>query len=213
MRSLQKSRTRIDPRGSDPRGIDPRGSSDGRLAGATGDLAVGRRLGGPRLAAAATVILATSAFAAFFGSAARMYALVMLLVLLGALALLRTLERQTVPRALVVALSSGALLLSHYWTVFVLAMVGLWLVWSARARGSRRAPLLALACLAGGAILFAPWLPSFLFQIRHTGTPWISPPSLVTGFQVVAQWSADAQSISFADSADPGIVAARLLEL
>lgn len=165
------------------------------------------------MAAAATVILATSAFAAFFGSAARMYALVMLLVLLGALALLRTLERPTVPRALVVALCSGALLLSHYWTVSVLAMVGLWLVWSARARGSRRAPLLALACLAGGAILFAPWLPSFLFQIRHTGTPWISPPSLVTGFQVVAQWSADAQSISFADSADPGIVAARLLEL
>lgn len=174
---------------------------------------VGRRLGGPRLAAAATLILASSPFAAFFGTEARMYSLVMLLTLLGALALLRVLERPTWARAVPLGLASGALLLTHYWSAFLLAAVGLWLLWSARAPGHRRAALVALGGLCGGLLLLLPWLPSLGFQLAHTGTPWAGTPSPVATFATLAQWSADAQSISFANTASPGLVTARLLEV
>jgi hypothetical protein len=38
--------------------------------------------------------------------------------------------------------------------------------------------LRVLAGLVGGFVLFLPWLPSFLVQLRHTGTPWAGTQGL-----------------------------------
>lgn len=137
----------------------------------------GRRAGGPRLAWLTLLVLAALPFASRYGSEARMYSLVILLVFLGWLALQRALEAPRVGRLVVVALVAGALLLTHYWSFYLLAAVGLVLVgawWRAEGetRSSRGRVVLAVA--AGG-ILFLPWLPSFLEQARSTGTPWAEP--------------------------------------
>jgi len=34
-----------------------------------------------------------------------------------------------------------------------------------------------LGALVGSALVFLPWVPTFIYQARHTGTPWAPPPS------------------------------------
>jgi hypothetical protein len=138
---------------------------------------LGDRLGGRRAAFAAFLVLVSSPFAIRYATEARMYTLVMLLVLIGALALRSALETGG-PRFLVVlGLVSGALLLTHYWSFYLLGATGLLLLWFAwrGADETRRRPLQALGALAAGALLFLPWLPTFLAQAESTGTPWGIP--------------------------------------
>jgi mannosyltransferase len=133
----------------------------------------GRRYAGAWGGAAAVVVLATSPFAIRYATEARMYALVMLLVLAGWLALRAALQAPTVLRLAGVAVASGLLALTHYWSFYLLAAtVALLLL--ARRRGRVNALRAALGVAAGG-VLFLPWLPSFLSQVASTGTPWGRP--------------------------------------
>ncbi|MDP9068255.1 MAG: glycosyltransferase family 39 protein [Actinomycetota bacterium] len=149
---------------------------------------VARRHAGRELAVAALLLLASSPFAIRYGSEARMYALVSLLALLAYLAIRSALDRPTWSRLLAVTLLAAALALTHYWTLYALALAGVILVVKA-ARGGGRSCALVLGALATGGILFLPWLPTFLYQVTHTGTPWAGiavPTILVTAFD---QWA------------------------
>jgi hypothetical protein len=132
-----------------------------------------KRYGGRACAAAAVVLLAMSPFAIRYSTEARMYSLVMLLVVVGWLALQAALERPTLLRLAGVAVVSGLLALTHYWSFYLLAATALGLLWQWR-RG-RAAGLRAVVALVAGGVLFLPWLPSFLEQAAHTGTPWGTP--------------------------------------
>jgi mannosyltransferase len=50
------------------------------------------------------------------------------------------------------------------------------------------APWAALIAVAVGCVFFVPWLPTFIYQSKHTGTPWAAPPNFsavinaLTGF-------------------------------
>jgi mannosyltransferase len=132
-----------------------------------------RRLGGRVAATAGLVLLATSPYAVRYSTEARMYALVIFLVLAGWLALRSALARPTGPRLAAVAVISGLLLLSHYWSIYLLASVVGVLGWTWWHR--RGAALPAGIAIAAGGLLFVPWLPSFLEQAAHTGTPWGRP--------------------------------------
>src|SRR4051794_37833293 len=127
----------------------------------------------------ALLLLALSPFAIRYSTEARMYALVMLFVALGYLAVVRALERPTVLRLLVVAGLTAALLYTHYWSFALLAVTAVVvMVIAIRAgRDARAAPLLVLGALGVGLLAFAPWLSEFLYQLRHTGTPWGAPVS------------------------------------
>jgi hypothetical protein len=130
----------------------------------------GRRLGGRPVAWAALVLLASSPFAVRYATEARMYSLVVLLVLAGGLALARVTEGRSMGAMVALALATGFLLLAHYWSVYLLAVVGaVLLVGAVRGDGGARRALLAMAA---GTLLFLPWLPSFLYQMQHTGAPW-----------------------------------------
>ncbi|HUF32503.1 MAG TPA: glycosyltransferase family 39 protein [Acidimicrobiales bacterium] len=148
---------------------------------------VGRRHGGAPVAVAALVILTTSPFAVRYATEVRMYALVIVLVLLGWLALRQARSAPSAPWLVAVAAVSGLLLLTHYWAFFLLAAVGGALAWEAWRVGPgdlrRTATRLAVGVAAGG-ILFLPWLPSFLVQAGSTGTPWGRPERPATVLMV-----------------------------
>jgi len=135
----------------------------------------GRRLGGPRVGWAAVLLLASSPFAVRYADEARMYSLVVLFVFVGYLAMAELLERPRSARAAVgVGAVTAALLLTHYWSLYLLFVVGVALIVVTRratspARDGARRGLVAMAI---GSLLFLAWAPSFLYQLRHTGTPW-----------------------------------------
>jgi hypothetical protein len=113
-----------------------------------------------------------------------MYSLVMLLVVAGIGAVQALLSKPTVPRAALLAVITSLLLYTHYWSFYLFAVVGAWfafLIW--RTTGTRRrAAWFGLCAMAIGAISFLPWVPTFLYQRAHTGTPWSSPPTLASAF-------------------------------
>jgi len=135
----------------------------------------GRRLGGPTVAWSAVVLLAASPFAARYSTEARMYSLVVLLVLVGYLAVTELLARPRSRRAAIgVGGVTGALLLTHYWSLYLLFVTGVILLVLARRAPSpaREGARRGLVAMAIGSLAFVPWLPTFLYQAKHTGTPW-----------------------------------------
>ena len=88
----------------------------------------GRRFGGPAVAWTTLVLVASAPFAVYYGTEARMYALVILLTGLGFLALERALESPRPGNLAAVAVVAAALLYTQYWSLYLVAMVGIWLV-------------------------------------------------------------------------------------
>src|SRR3546814_20640126 len=63
-----------------------------------------------------------------------------------------------------------------YWSGYRLAVVGVALLvhwW--RAPEERRATGAVIVAFGAGLVSFLPWLPAFLDQAAHTGTPWGRP--------------------------------------
>ena len=135
----------------------------------------GRRLGGPTVAWSAVILMAVSPFAVRYSTEARQYSLVVVLVLIGYLAVTELLQRPGSRRALIAAgVVTGALLLTHYWALYLVFVTGVTLVVVAR-RGpspAREGARRGLVAMAVGSLAFVPWIPSFLYQAGHTGTPW-----------------------------------------
>jgi mannosyltransferase len=146
----------------------------------------GRRVGGRRVAGAAVLVLASSPYAIRYSTEARMYSIVIFLVLAGYLLLQQVLERPTLARAASLALVVGLLLYTQYWSIYLLLVVGVTLVVRVvRGRdGERRAAQSAIVAFAAGVLLFVPWLPTFSYQLQHTGTPWGSAVAPPTAFGV-----------------------------
>ena len=161
-----------------------------------------RRGFGRNEAIAALAVLASSPFAVYFATEARMYSLVVLLVVAGIGAVQALLSRPTVPRAALVAVVTALLLYTHYWALYLLAVVGCWFALLAlRGIGARRrGGILGLVALGVGGILWLPWVPTFLYQRAHTGTPWSAAPTLAAAFgwfaSFVVNESVQAESLS-----------------
>jgi hypothetical protein len=115
-------------------------------------------------------IVGLSPYCVRYATEARMYSLIMLLVVAGQLLVRRALTAPGRAPLVALALVSGALLLSHYWSIWLIAATAAVLLWRWRS-GDHRAPRV-VAALAAGGLAFLPWLPSFLEQLDKTGTPW-----------------------------------------
>lgn len=134
----------------------------------------GRQIDGRDVAGATVILLATSPFAIRYATEARMYSLVILGVLGGYVLVRKALVEPRWPLLVGIATVAGLLALTHYWSLYLLAVVGAalilrWRRWGDHAAGS------VTAAIAAGGIFFVPWLPSFLYQIQNTGTPWGRP--------------------------------------
>ncbi len=152
-----------------------------------------RRLGHPGAAWPAVILLATNPFAVRYATENRMYALVALEAALGLLAVVAALERPTWGRLALVALAAAAALYTHYWGTYLVAAVGLvMLVRALRSSGSvaaRRSAWRVVGALAVGGLLWLPWVPTFLFQAGHTGTPWAVPAAPSAFIELITQFS------------------------
>jgi mannosyltransferase len=145
---------------------------------------VGRRVGGRSVAWITVLLVAVSPFAVRYSDEARMYSLVTLIALFGYLAIARLFEKQTVWRAAPVAIVVAAGLYTQYWLIYlgIAAGIGMLAVaWKGNKR-ERRAAMWTLGAFVVGGLAFIPWLPTFLYQSKHTGTPWAVPSVPSAGF-------------------------------
>lgn len=134
--------------------------------------AVGKQLFDPQTALIAVVVLATASFFVYYAREARMYTLLTALTVLSNWAYLRWRRRATNRHVLVYGCLMAALLYTHYaGALIILTQIAHHFI----VGGHSRAPLQRLIksalpyILAG--ILYLPWIPVFLHQIRIQGGP------------------------------------------
>jgi hypothetical protein len=149
-----------------------------------------RRFAGRHAAWIVTALLVSSPFAIYYATEARMYSLVMFLTACGVVALDRALRRPRPGNLVAVAVVTAALLYSQYWSLYLVGTLVVWLavvIWRGR-RAWRANARWALGAVGVGIVAFIPWVPTFVYQGRHTGTPWAAPSNFsaiinaVTGF-------------------------------
>ncbi len=133
---------------------------------------VARRLRDTGVAVIAVAVVASSPFYVRYATEARMYALIMFLVTLGWWLFDMALDDPRLRRLAGVTAVVAAAAWTHYWAFFLLAVVGIALVWRV-IRGDRSDPARrVLMAMAVGGLTFLPWVSAFLYQRAHTGTPW-----------------------------------------
>src|SRR3954452_6339421 len=121
------------------------------------------------------VLCAGNPFLSTYAQETRQYSLVVLLSLLATVFFLFAYvqrERRYIP---FFAVALAALLYTHIWSAFfVLATLAVvaWLIW--RDRSVLRD---ALFGFGGAFVLYLPWLPTALYQTKHTAAPWAQGPT------------------------------------
>ncbi len=88
----------------------------------------GNRFGGRVVGWTTLVLMASAPFAVYYSTEARMYGLVILLTGCGFLALSRALEAPRPGNLIAVAVVTAALLYTQYWSLYLVGVVGLWLL-------------------------------------------------------------------------------------
>lgn len=141
----------------------------------------GWRLFGARAAWIGAALAATNPFLTAYGQEARMYSLVVLLGLVACWAFMEAFVLRRRAWLAVFALAMTALLYTHnYALFFVAATAAAWAVLLVVAGPGERRALVRDGLIAFGALalLYAPWIPSMLFQAEHTGAPWARQPGI-----------------------------------
>jgi mannosyltransferase len=172
---------------------------------------------GRSTAVALVVLLASAPFAIYYGTEARMYSLVMLITALGLLAILRAMRRATAFNLVGLALAIAAVLYTQYWGLYLVAILALWLLWQGR-KGQpetfrRTNARWCFGALVVGCLAFAPWLPTFVFQSKHTGTPWAAPVNFGAVVSVFTGFTDNQATLSTAGSNEGRLLAVLYLVL
>jgi hypothetical protein len=131
-----------------------------------------RAIFGRTTAIVCAILAALDPYLTYYAQETRMYTMAAFLSLLVAWAYVQGMLRGSRAWSVGLALSLVALLYTHNWGLFVCAGLAVTTALFARDRW-RRAVLVGLGVL----VLYAPWLPTLFFQIRHTGAPWSTPPN------------------------------------
>jgi mannosyltransferase len=143
-----------------------------------------RRFVGVAGAWIAAAVMIASPYAIRYATEARMYSLVMLLVTSGIIAFQRAMEKPSTARLALVALLVALFVYTQYWSFYLLVVVVALLAWMVWRNHQRDAAVRVLVAMAVGGLAFVPWLPTFLYQRAHTGTPWGTPvlPGIPIGY-------------------------------
>jgi MFS family permease len=137
----------------------------------------GWTLFGRRAGVMAGILFATSAFLTLYAQETRMYELMGLLGLVATVAFIKAFIHRRRGYLVLFAVAEALMLYTHGWGIFfgagaVLALIPIW-----RSSEDRRGIVRdAVMAFVGALILFAPWIPNFIYQATHTGAPWAPPP-------------------------------------
>ncbi len=143
--------------------------------------AIGRGLAGRRTAIVCAALVAVNPLLVWYSQEARAYALFVLTSTLAIWCLQRA-QRQPTPRRIVAFAVAGALaLLSHYFAVFLLIPMVLWLLYDGRTRRVAWPALAALVLVGAGL------LPLISAQGGH-GTQWIGRWPLSERLEAIPQY-------------------------
>jgi uncharacterized membrane protein len=140
---------------------------------------LGRRLFGERSGWATAALCATLPFLTYYAQETRMYALVALLGLgaTGSFALAYgERDRRFIPAF---AVLTALTVYTHNWGLFLaVGMAAAFLVLWRAAPAPEQRPFFRDGLLGFGllAVLYLPWVPTLIFQARHTGAPWAEAP-------------------------------------
>jgi mannosyltransferase len=146
--------------------------------------AIGRELAGRRAAIVAAALVAANPLFVWYSQEARAYALFVLTAAVAMLCFLRAEREPTPARMAAFALSGSLALLSHYFAVFLLIPMAVWLARPDRTPAARRA---ALAASAAPAIVGLALLPLISAQ-GGRGTQWIGHWALSSRLQAIPQY-------------------------
>ncbi|HYM56096.1 MAG TPA: glycosyltransferase family 39 protein [Solirubrobacteraceae bacterium] len=148
--------------------------------------AIGRELAGRRAALVCAALVAVNPLFVWYSQEARAYGLLVLTAALAMLCFLRAEREPTTARMAAFALSGALALLSHYFAVFLLMPMALWLLFAPGARrpAIRRAALPAVAVLAVVGLALVPLISA---QGGH-GTQWIGRWPLSERLQAIPQY-------------------------
>ena len=138
------------------------------------------------------VLVATSPFLSYFATETRMYALVALLALLSTAAFLHVFAFRRRRYLWLFAPTLALVLYSHDWGLWLAAAMALAAVGCALAARDRRQVLVDAALAFGAvAVAYLPWVPTLVYQGRHTGAPWSPRPLPREAVSVVADLLGD----------------------
>jgi mannosyltransferase len=131
-----------------------------------------RRHGGPWAGFLAAAAIAANPFLVRYASETRNYALFGLFGVIGIGLALDVLDGKRPSAHLWLGVVLGLTLLTHAWGLFfAMALLGAILLAAVESRDARLAGRGVVAGVIALAV-FAPWIPSFVDQTRHTGAPW-----------------------------------------
>jgi len=147
----------------------------------------GWSLWGKRAGYAGAVLCSLIPFLTAYGEEARMYSLMALLALLTSACFLHAFVYRRRGFLVPYAIGQALMLYTHSWGIFfgVGAFVAVVYLWWAAPKPERRGLLRDGALAFGGAaILYLPWLPTLLYQAKHTGAPWANKPRFGVPVQI-----------------------------
>ncbi len=143
--------------------------------------AIGRELSGPRVAIVCAALVAVNPLFVWYSQEARVYGLFVLMGALSMLCFLRARQQPTPKRMALFALSGSLALLTHYFAVFLLMGMAIWLLYPRRTRRAA-APAVGVIALTGAALI-----PLISAQGGH-GTQWIGQWALSSRLQAIPQY-------------------------
>ena len=146
----------------------------------------GWSLFGRRAGVILMALCALNAFLTVYAQETRMYAMVAFLSILLTAAFVHAFVYRRSRWAPVFGVLLALLLYSHNWALFLGVAAAVALIPCLPSAGPERRAFLRDAAIGFGiaAVLYAPWLPSLLFQAAHTGAPWTQPPRFGVPLQI-----------------------------
>jgi mannosyltransferase len=147
----------------------------------------GLKIAGKRAALMTATLMAFSAFLDYYGQETRMYAFMTLLGLFGTIGFIRGFVFRERKFVVLFSLSEAAMLYTHNWALFygAAAVVSLAILYRFSGPDIRENLIKdAVYAYVGAAILFAPWVPTFIFQSLHTAAPWDTAPRFGAPIQI-----------------------------
>ena len=149
--------------------------------------AIGRELASRRAAIVCAALVAVNPLFVWYSQEARVYGLFVLTAAVAMLCFLRA-ERDPTPGRLAGFAAAGALaLLTHYFVVFLLAPMVVWLVFGRRADGRQAGSRAALGACGAIVLVGVALLPLISAQGGH-GTQWIGRWPLSERLQAIPQY-------------------------